>query len=58
MKFISREKGITLILLIIAIMILSIVITLIINILFSSKTIGKTDYVEENLIRKIYRVYP
>ena len=58
MKFISGEKGITLILLIVVIMILSFVITLITNIVFSSKTIGKTDFAEESLIRKIYRIYP
>ncbi len=58
MKFISKEKGIALILLIVIITILAIIITLITSIVFSSKSIGTTDSVEENLIRKIYRLYP
>ena len=58
MKFISKEKGITLILLIVVIVSLSIIITLITSIIFSSKSIGTTDSVEENLIREICRLYP
>ena len=58
MKFIRKEKGITLILLIVVVAILFSIITLITNIVFSSKTIGKTDFEEENLIRKVYRIFP
>lgn len=58
MKFIRKEKGITLILLIVVVAILFSIITLITNIVFSSKTIGKTDFEEENLIRKVYKIFP